>query len=93
MTLVISKEHKPSYVPELDTDTWTKIHSAISKVSNLLDEKLEGNLKTTFLFEGLDIPHLHAKLIPLYRESLDKQVHPEKAAEESLKEVCDLLKA
>lgn len=84
MTLVLPKEHKPSYILELDTNTWLELHEALKEVATILDTKLEGNMRTKFVFEGLDVPHLHAKLIPSYADDIKKQPHPEQASDTEL---------
>ena len=70
MTLVVPKKHVGSNVMTLEDKEITDAMVAIRQVAKILDEKLEGNLRTTLLFEGIEVPHLHAKLIPLYKEDL-----------------------
>ncbi len=91
MTLVIPKEHQPSYIKDLDTQSWTDIHQSLKIVANLLDTKLPNIIRTKFVFEGLDVPHLHAKLIPEYPETLKNQTQPQKASDLELDEIKKLL--
>ncbi len=91
MTLVIPKEHQPSYIKDLDTQSWTDMLKALKAVAEILDTKLPNIIRTKFVFEGLDVPHLHAKLIPEYPETLKNQPQPQKASDAELAEVKRLL--
>lgn len=87
MTLVIPKEHVPSYIVKNTPETLEKINSAMIQVAKLLDYKLSDSLRTTFVFEGLDVDHLHAKLIPFYKDMLEKHKLPDKAKDKELEEL------
>ena len=67
MTLVIPRNHTPSYVVEVDDKILGELMEAVKEVAKLLDSKLENVLRTKIVFEGLEIDHLHAKLFPMYR--------------------------
>lgn len=73
MTLVISKNHYPSYVFDLSNDIYEKAMSATKKVAKLLDKKLNIQ-RTAMAMEGMGIDHLHIKLYPLH--GLPKNFEP-----------------
>ena len=93
MTLIITKKHKPSYLVENDYVTIESMTKAMKEVAQILDEKLPESMRTTFLLEGIDVNHLHAKLIPFYKEMLDEHVQRPKASDEELQELANLLKS
>lgn len=64
MTLVIPKKHKNSYIFNNDDEDISKIMEASKKVSKLLDKALN-IIRVGIIFEGFEVSHLHAKLIPI----------------------------
>jgi len=86
-TVVISKEHHDSYVKNADKEVACELLSASCKVMDLLDKKLEGNVQTKLTFEGMEVPHLHAKLWPMY-PGVKEKVPKRQATPEELKEVA-----
>lgn len=64
MTIVIPKVHCTSKLFENDEDVIKNIMLASKKVSNMLKDYLDVG-RIGLIFEGLDIDHLHAKLIPI----------------------------
>ena len=93
MTLVVPKKHLPSYIVDVESEELTKMLEAMKTVAQLLDEKLDGILRTTFLFEGLDVEHLHAKLIPFYKDKLESFHLPEEANHEELADIAQTLRS
>jgi len=89
MTLVLPKKHIPSYIINISRNDLTEINTAMIEVAKLLDQKLKP-LRTTFLFEGVDVNHLHAKLIPLYGDNHNKSI-PTKAEEVELQNIHKIL--
>ena len=65
-TVVITKEHHPSYVFDNDDVVVNGIVSASKKVAKLIDSKLEDVDRTGLIFEGFGVDHLHAKLFPMH---------------------------
>ena len=66
VTVVITKEHYPSYVFDLPDDVLSNLMIATKKVAKLLDAKLEDVGRTALVFEGFGIDHIHAKLFPMH---------------------------
>lgn len=64
-TVLITKEHKDSYIFSLDDETYEGIFKAAKEVANLLDSKLNCK-RTGLIFEGMGIHHAHVKLIPMH---------------------------
>ena len=65
-TVVITKEHYPSYFFDIDDEVLTGITLAAKKVGKLLDAKLEDVGRTGLIAEGFGIDHLHVKLFPMH---------------------------
>lgn len=71
-SVVITKEHYPSYVFELPEEVLKDLVVAAKKVGKLLDEKMKDVGRTGLVFEGFGVDHAHAKLIPMHGTKLDK---------------------
>lgn len=65
-SVVITKEHYPSYVFELPEEVMTGIMIAAKKVGKLLDQTFEDVGRTGLMFEGFGVNHIHAKLFPMH---------------------------
>lgn len=65
-SVVITKEHYPSYVFDLPEEVLNGLVSASKKVAKLLDSKLEDVGRTGMIFEGFGVDHAHAKLFPMH---------------------------
>jgi histidine triad (HIT) family protein len=65
MTVLITKKHHPSYLFEMDEETYAKMLSASKKVASMLDRAL-GVRRTSMVMEGMGINHAHIKLYPLH---------------------------
>lgn len=65
-TVVIPKEHYPSYVFDLPDEVLSELLLATKKVAKLLDLKLEDVGRTALVFEGFGVDHVHAKLYPMH---------------------------
>ncbi len=90
MTLVIPKKHEDSYLVNVETTELTPLMDAVKEVAKILDQKLPEILRTSVIFEGLDVPHLHAKLIPIYKGKFGAQP-TYKTTMDELKELADLI--
>lgn len=66
VTVVIPKQHYPSYAFDLPDDALTGLILATKKVAKLLDSKLEDVGRTAMVFEGYGVDHTHAKLFPMH---------------------------
>lgn len=65
-TVVIPKEHHPSYAFDLSDTELATFMSAIKQVAKLLDTKLPDVGRTAMVFEGYGVDHVHAKLFPMH---------------------------
>jgi len=75
-TVVIPKEHYPSYAFDLPDEVLTELMLATKKVAKLLDEKLEDVGRTAMVFEGYGVDHIHAKLFPMHGTAGMKEWKP-----------------
>ena len=65
-TVVITKEHFPSYVFDLPEEVLTGLVKAAKQTAKLLDKKLEDVGRTGMIFEGFGVDHAHVKLFPMH---------------------------
>lgn len=65
-SVVITKEHYPSYIFDVPQDVMTELVLATKKVAKLLDVKLDDVGRTAMVFEGFGVDHVHAKLFPMH---------------------------
>lgn len=65
-TVVIPKEHKPSYIFDNDDKTITELMLATKQVALLLDASFEDVGRSGMFFEGYGVDHLHSKLFPMH---------------------------
>ncbi len=65
-SVVITKEHYPSYPFDLPEDVLVGLLLAAKKVAKLLDTKLDDVGRTGMIFEGFGVDHVHAKLFPMH---------------------------
>lgn len=70
-TVVVSKEHKPSYVFANDDETVSSLTIATKKVAKILDTVFDDVGRTGMFFEGFGVDHLHAKLFPMHGTKID----------------------
>jgi len=72
-SVVITKQHYPSYAFDLPDDVLKDFIVAVKKVAKLLDAKLDDVGRTGLIFEGFMIDHVHAKLFPMHGTSQLKE--------------------
>lgn len=65
-TVVITKEHYPSYAFDLPDKVLSNLVIASKKVGKLLDSKLADVGRTGLILEGFGVDHVHAKLFPMH---------------------------
>jgi histidine triad (HIT) family protein len=65
-SVVITKQHFPSYAFHLADEVLQGLIIAVKKVALLLDEKLEDVGRTGMIFEGFGVDHIHTKLFPMH---------------------------
>ena len=71
-SVVVTKEHYPSYVFELPEDVMTGLVIAAKNVGTLLDRTFDDVGRTGLLFEGFGVNHIHAKLFPMHGTKTDE---------------------
>ena len=65
-SVVITKEHYPSYAFDLPDKILQGLIVAAKKVCKLLDARLDDVGRTGLIFEGFGVDHVHAKLFPMH---------------------------
>lgn len=65
-SVVITKEHYPSYVFDLTDEVLIDLVKAAKKTAKLLDAKLKNVGRTGMILEGFGVDHAHAKLFPMH---------------------------
>src|SRR3989344_2501998 len=75
-SVVITKEHYPSYVFDLPEDVLVELVKAAEQTAKLLDAKLEDVERTGMIFEGFGVNHVHAKLFPMHKTAKLKKWKP-----------------
>ena len=78
-SVVITKEHNPSYAFDNSDDVLSNLVLAAKKVGKLIDEKLPDVGRTGMIFEGFGVDHLHAKLFPMHGTENMKEWKPIKS--------------
>jgi histidine triad (HIT) family protein len=71
-SVVITKEHYPSYFFGVPDDVLSGLVLASKKVAQLIDVKFEDVGRTGMIFEGFGVDHLHTKLFPMHGTKMDK---------------------
>lgn len=71
-TVVITKDHHPSYVADLNSETRSKLIDAACAVAKKLDAAFTDVGRTGVMFEGFGVDHIHAKLFPMHGTNSDE---------------------
>jgi len=71
-SIVITKEHYPSYAFDLPEEVLIGLVKATKQVAKLLDAKLENVGRTGMIFEGFGVDHIHTKLFPMHGTKMSK---------------------
>lgn len=66
VTVVITKEHHPSYIADLPNEVSNGILNAAKIVAKKIDTAYDDVDRCGFVFEGFGVNHIHAKLFPLH---------------------------
>ena len=75
-TVVITKDHYPSYNFDLPDNVLTELVLASKKVGNLLDKSFDTVSRTGLIMEGFGVDHVHTKLIPMHGTADMKEWKP-----------------
>jgi len=67
MTIIVPKKHMPGYFVDVENEVLTDLITIGKKLAKIIDSKMPNILRTTVLFEGLDVDHIHMKLKPAYK--------------------------
>ncbi|MBI4973570.1 HIT family protein [Candidatus Roizmanbacteria bacterium] len=65
-SVVVTKEHYPSYAFNLPDNVLSELVLAAKKVGKLIDSKFTDVGRTGMIFEGFGVGHMHAKLFPMH---------------------------
>ncbi len=79
-SVVITKEHNPSYAFENVDEILSGLVLAAKKVAKLVDSKLPDVGRTGMILEGFGVDHLHAKLFPMHGTKDSKEWEPIKSS-------------
>lgn len=71
-SVVITKDHQPSYLFDLEDDVIVGLVKAAKQTAKLIDSKLEDVGRTGMIFEGFGVDHIHAKLFPMHGTKSDQ---------------------
>lgn len=71
-TVVITKEHLPSYAFENSDEALSGLVLASKKVAGKIDAAFDDVGRTGMFFEGFGVDHLHAKLFPMHGTKSDE---------------------
>ena len=71
-SVVITKDHQPSYLFDLDDEVMIGLVRAAKETAKLIDSKLEDVGRTGMIFEGFGVDHIHAKLFPMHGTKSDQ---------------------
>jgi histidine triad (HIT) family protein len=71
-SVVITKQHHPSYAFDLPDEILTELILAAKRVGRLLDDRLEDVGRTGLILEGFAVDHAHAKLFPMHGTRMPK---------------------
>jgi diadenosine tetraphosphate (Ap4A) HIT family hydrolase len=78
-SVVITKEHNPSYAFDNEDDVLSGLVLAAKKTAKLIDSKLDDVGRTGMFLEGFGVDHLHAKLFPMHGTENIKEWKPIKS--------------
>lgn len=70
VTVVIPKEHLPSYIFENSQADIDALMAAAKAVAKKIDRAFDDVGRTGVIFEGFGVDHLHAKLYPMHSTGL-----------------------
>ncbi len=66
VTVVIPKEHHPSYAFALPDEVLSDLVLATKEVASKIDKALPDVGRCAMVFEGFGVDHVHAKLFPMH---------------------------
>lgn len=72
VSVVITKEHHPSYIADLPDGISNALLSAAKIVAKKIDAAYDDVDRTGIVFEGFGVNHIHAKLFPLHGTASDE---------------------
>lgn len=78
-SVVITKEHNPSYAFNNTDNVLSELVLAGKKVGKLIDKRLPDVGRTGMILEGFGVDHLHAKLFPMHGTESIKEWKPIKS--------------
>ncbi len=89
-TLVIPKK-EVDYIFDLDDETLSGLNVFAKKVAHAIDDAL-GTIRTGMIVEGLEVPHAHIHLIPIYYEGQPVSLgRKSEVGEARMKELAQLI--
>lgn len=89
--LVIPKKHYEKYMFDIPEDLYLKLMKISRKIIKAID-KAFGTSRTCLLIEGLDVPHVHVKLYPLYNHGLKLSPMKNRPTDSEFVEIANKIK-
>ena len=91
-TLVIPKK-ETDYIFDLDSETLSGLMTFSKKIAKAIDSAL-GTLRTGVIVEGMEVPHAHVHLVPIYFEGQPMSLgRKTRVTEERMQEIAKLISA
>lgn len=91
-TLVIPKKHLASYLFDMDEKDYIEMLLIAKKIAKAIDKALN-LVKTGMIVEGLEVNHVHIKLLPLDRGGLKLKPLDPPPSKEKLQEIAEKIKS
>ncbi|MEO9884579.1 MAG: HIT family protein [Balneola sp.] len=89
-TLVVPKK-EVDYVFDLDEEALSGLMSFSKKIARAIDSSL-GTIRTGIIVEGLEVPHAHIHLVPIYFEGQPMSLgRKTEISEQRMKEISELI--
>lgn len=89
-TLVVPKI-EIDYLFDLDDHTLSEMMTWSKKVVQAIDKALNP-IRTGLIVQGLEVPHAHIHLVPLYKNNQEMSLaRPKQVSEERMKEIATLI--
>lgn len=88
--LVIPKK-EVDYIFDLSDETLSGLTSFSKKIARAIDSSL-GTIRTGIIVEGLEVPHAHIHLVPIYFEGQPMSLgRKTEVSEQRMKEISELI--
>jgi len=90
-TLVVPKEHIAPFVFDMEDEVYCRFMKAVKKVVLGVDKALN-SVKTGMMIEGLELDHVHAKVVPLSEAGFGAFSEKVEVREDEMREIAEKIK-